>query len=941
MVERTFEGFALEALQRTLPSGGKFHSGAKDFVAHRPVFFPSLPVQAVMMFVDGAFQQSSGRGAWAVAVLALQGGRWIWAGFRAGRVPSAAWGANVPSAYQSELYAQLVAHSVGLAGAVPLALWYDAKAAACTAQCQTSVAEPSPLTTMLCTTYTLLETRNLIHGYCHVKNHTGHLGNELADALATAALEGRIGTADAAEEALLQAMIAPEAAWLWLPALAGSGPWPQLQNDGLTCPESLVPSSRVDKPADWSLATDDAASGHALQVKLCIATYNVLSLRSAIQRQCLQAHMKKHDIAVLGVQEARESTEAFKVCDGILRFASEPTAGQLGCQLWLDSNKVLGHDDQGDAMRWDRRDFAVLHSQPRCLFVAGKLGDHGILFVVAHALTNVSCVTQIATWWSELRALVQRHRKDRVLVLMVDANARHDRLAGREEPVGPNADRLAEFIRDLDLSRTPCFKDGKPIWTWVSPQGKGSCLDYILLPKTWMPFCTTLGSQIVLDEYAGIDHRLLLARLELQLHGRKPGKRCRLDIEAMHTPAGKQQIRKILQNVPQIPWAVHIDEHVKRINEHIQQNLLSAFVKQADGPRSPVISKATWDLLHHRRHLRRVNVRRRQLRSRHLLAQAFAGWSRVIGHVRTRNAQQADRNIARIAAADRRLCVAEALFPRELKKSTKAVRASYQKDEAEFTRKTFQEARAEGPHRLAYLLRAVLKSGRRYHPPRASPCLMLDGSLETDAAKVQYAFGKHFAEAEQAYESTLAELQPQGPADPEEVVDVQGAPSLAQLNWAFAALQGRRAAGIAQIPPDFYLAQPHLSALVHYPVVLKILSRKVAPLLWTGHLAVALEKPLKCHTSVEGFRSVAILDIAGKALAKALRHELLCGFERVTLAGTGGTRKGIGLGLPAVTVQGFLQLLHVNRQSGAVLFVDGSSAFFRHGPGLHPELAGA
>ncbi|CAE7443963.1 unnamed protein product, partial [Symbiodinium sp. CCMP2456] len=257
------------------------------------------------------------------------------------------------------------------------------------------------------------------------------------------------------------------------------------------------------------------------------------------------------------------------------------------------------------------------------------------------------------------------------------------------------------------------------------------------------------------------------------------------------------------------------------------------------------------------------------------------------------------------------------------------VKAASRCDEACFTKRIFAEAAAEGPARKAQLIRAVLKTGRRYKSARTAIVLREGGQDLVDQAEVLQRLGAHFAAAEQATPLPLCALSTStGPPERQQFLEAQELPTIADLARGFAGLKPRKAAGISGISADFYKASPARAAQHHFPVVLKMAARGQAPLLWTGSLSVPIAKPAKDRFSVTGYRAIALLEASAKAVGRALRPRLLQGLERVVHPGTAGARRGFPLELPAVTSQLFLDFLKNTRTNGALLFVDGVSAFY-------------
>ena len=535
-------------------------------------------------------------------------------------------------------------------------------------------------------------------------------------------------------------------------------------------------------------------------------------------------------------------------------------------------------------------------------------------------------MSEITSWWKMLREQTDRHLQGRIPLAFLDANAKFVYQVGEEQPLDANAEALQSFARDLELARTASHQHGKPVHTWTAPNGAKNCIDYLLWPRAWASCLQAQHTTWVDDAHADYDHRLLHIRLHMTLEGSIPKQPWRLDIEAMHTPAGQAAIADIWRALPQMPWEMHIDDHVLAINTYLQGQLAHTFAKPADAPRSPTISGTTWALLHARRGCRRAQRYRRQALAKLTLYSFWVAWRQASRHG---DNLRLNGQVTHFKLKGLRMQLA--LHARDMRHYAARIRDSHKADEAAFARYMFQEARAKGPHELARLIRAILRTGRKYKAPRAAPCIEVDGTPTSDPVLVAQAFGRHFAKAECATAQPLKELQQQQqhvPPTATEPVDLLEVPHLSCLAQAFATAANRRAPGLSGLPPDFYSAQPLAAARAHMPVILKMLSRGQAPTLWTGNLSICMPKPAKDHTSVDGYRAIAMVEVASKATTKALRPFLTKAVAALSLPGTGGTMPGAPMTLAAMTVQSHLQFLRKQKLCGAVIFVDGANAFY-------------
>ena len=440
--------------------------------------------------------------------------------------------------------------------------------------------------------------------------------------------------------------------------------------------------------------------------------------------------MRTQEACVLALQETRQDAPPFAVVDGVIRVASAPVNGQLGCQLWLRVAGPLGID---------RNRVSILCSEPRLLVVLAHTSLCRVAFVVAHAPTSAAPESERESWWAHLSQRLASLPPGATPILLCDANAHFVLHNGEEHPENENAQALHRLALRFALCRTQAYSSaGNLIVTWRSPQGRPACLDYILVPRQWHAGVRTVTNLGLLDEHAGVDHEVLGARLQLCLQ--QPDARSHgLDREAMLSPAGRQNIARLFASAPVRPWAAGVDEHLQELHAYLLRGARALFPRLSGAPRRPVISPHTWHLLHLKRWARRVHRRRQLLHRREYLHSVFRGWSNAVrGASHTAASGNSKRHDLQLAH-----------YLRFMQVLGSSIRAATQTDEAAFAREHLARARAQGPRAMAAAIRAVLRHGRRYKPPAPAPVLQLSsGETIHDAAAVKEAFGRHFAVSE-------------------------------------------------------------------------------------------------------------------------------------------------------------------------------------------------
>ena len=901
-----FEAFDLGHLQPDVPATVPLMPVAASFLAALPRAGSATTCDALMLFVDGSYRDRCS--AWSVVVLGRGYGQWNWLGFRAGRVPTACSGT---SAFEAELWAQLVALGIVARAGLPAVIFYDSQSAALVAHGATAGASSNPLQATVASLACYVRCSGQHIGFSYVPSHQGNPGNELADGLAKYFL-ALPESQDALSRSLVPDVLANNYKWLWLRKAAETMPqWPALDADGCSMPCHYVRPAApraCPQPCYGDLPTPPAPP-QPTPMQALFLTYNTLSCKANLQRRCLQQFMCSRGAAVLALQETRQAAPPLSVVDGTIRLASAPLDGQLGCQLWL---RAAG------ALTFDRHKLSIACSEPRLLIVLAHTALCRIAFVVAHAPTSTAPPAERDAWWDHLDARLAGLPPSAVPVLCCDANARFSLQAGREIPANANAHRLQETIAKYELCRTSSYApDGSLHLTWRSPQGCPACLDYVLIPRAWESGLRTVSGLGLLDMHAGIDHEVLGAELRLQLHA--PARReAGLDRDSMMTPWGRQAVARLFADAPLYPWSTNSDDHLQGLHAYLLQGAQTLFPRRRAGPRRPVLSQHTWHLLHLRRWARRVFRRRQQWFNREQLWAIFRGWRGLCR-----------QGSALLGAGSAKVFDQRAAhYVRFMQQLTASLRASTASDEARFTREHFTKARQDGPRAMAAAIRAVLKHGRRYKPPLPATILHTSsGDTLTEEADVKAAFGKHFAVSERATACPFAQLAEVDDDGVPASIIVDALPSVVDLSSAFASMKCGKTPGPTLLPAELFKAAPLEAALSIMPVLLKSQARQRFPLLWRGVHSIALLKPNKPPCRVDSHRAIALMSTTGKAVAKACRPVLAKNFETITLPSVGGSRKSVPIELPSLLVQAYLSHLESAKLNGAVLFLDGVAAF--------------
>ena len=650
-----------------------------------------------------------------------------------------------------------------------------------------------------------------------------------------------------------------------------------------------------------------------------LVTYNCLSLGSVVQRDCLQRQFQGLGIHIIGFQETRRACEPCSSQGPFAVFASQPEAGQLGCQLWIARGIPLGHTVDGDPIFFDPSQACIFHASPRILMVLWSAGDTHLAFCVAHAHTSATPEEVQREWWQQLQSLTRRVPRKYQPFILVDANAR---LAPCSSGCITEAQCLnvpARFLLDLQQTQQLSVSgnvdaQGRTLHSWQSPTGYLACLDYLLVPQAFASGLWVHGNIDGFSDCFDFDHRPLLFCCAWTSVSCRSDLATRFDRRAMLSDAGRQTLRDIWRRAPQADWAEHADTYLHDVNQFVLAELKESFTLNPRRPRQMHISDSTWGhirlLRRARRHLHSMNRANRLLQLR-LIWNAWRGGQCPVS---ARAFFSLQLSIARGARVVRRVRLRQRQLLRH--------------DEARFTRTCFQEARADGPEALARLLRGILKCGRSYKPARMAPALQTTHGLITGDRATASLCGEHFARAERSvpvdWHALTRPLASRETAD----VDLQQVPTLHELARAFSGLKHNKAPGLLGIPAEAYAAAPLESAEVHWPLLLRAACGREPPTLHKGGLVRAIPKPNKSPSDLSGWRNVLLQEPAAKAIGRTFRSRLVSQFLSRAHPAQCGAQRCVPLELPMAHVRAHLEYLASHRQSGGFLFIDAKDAYY-------------
>ena len=221
----------------------------------------------------------------------------------------------------------------------------------------------------------------------------------------------------------------------------------------------------------------------------------------------LQEHRKVHDDIAVQFKNLDNGWQLITL--SATRNTSGAAVGGVGFLLNLHASRSLCN---------------VQSMSPR-IIVANFSCSPATTVICCYSPTNCAEVTDVNTFYNNLRQVIKDTPQHNVLLVMGDFNAKIGKAEATltySSMTNRNGKEMLDLLEESDLKAiNTCFqkKKGK-LWTFQYPNGARSQLDYICINKKWQYSardCSAFNSFISV----GSDHRIVTAKLRLSLRAPK------------------------------------------------------------------------------------------------------------------------------------------------------------------------------------------------------------------------------------------------------------------------------------------------------------------------------------------------------------------------------------------------------------------------------------
>ena len=755
----------------------------------------------------------------------------------------------------------------------------------------------------------------------HTHSHQGQPYNEAADAIAKATCTPFQGWDDRRTRLASQIARHPMLAFAWWSKQATNAALPpawQFDEETLSYWPSKIGHQEMRDPPNpiWT------------NVAITCGTINVFSgldkdqhfyhRREAIAKQLHEA--KWHCI---GIQESR-SRQSMAKTNALFHMLVSPATdrGQYGTELWISKwHPISGHTIKAQELH-------IFRQTPTLLAVAVTSRALVADFIVAHSPQRHS--PDADDWWRDLTKLLQhRQAKGRLCVVLGDLNAR----VGSEysahigshfaQTECPNGARMRACLDSTAMIAANTFQQTHrgPACTYMNHR-----IDYILIPATHKEVVqyTKIDTSIDLL-HSKDDHQPLMAHLKWCVSKTESSEKKRTyNKAAAATPEARKAIIQIFDSFEEPPWHTSLDDHVRRLTDHITEGLRREFPLTRQRPRKDFVGPALWELITKRNHLRQEIARNKKQADIAAIRHYFQCWRHV--HSNRCNVSFQHQYIA--------------LLREMMDETNKLIHKKAKQDKKQHLAQTLHEltgaANSHNTRELYHKLRHFRPQTprKRIKTPKPAPFLEGDaGPVETHQEWCE-AWQNHWGRIECAtikpYDAHIASIMDSTSTLTCSIRDIEQAiPDRMAVEKAIRSLKKNKAGGNDTITPDIYRAAGDAAARKLHTIAIKQVYRGQTPAQHRGGLAIPLYKNKGSHQSRESYRSIILEDCLAKIMSKIWREQIELSFGRIATAAQGGARRGMG---PCAYLARMRTIQHntkTQHQAFCLLTLDIESAFYR------------
>ncbi len=731
-----------------------------------------------------------------------------------------------------------------LCGELPVAIYFDNQAAGFGASGSWKIDTQS---TVSIVSRDLAQACEEIYGkrlsYSHIKSHTNHPGNDLADYIAGNVTKGELYSCgnDLDHTRLLDAVTKDGAfCWLSLAASIGKTDLPDV-NRSFHCHRAM-PNNLGEEVGTFAPSAEDQSKTETLLLNLC--TINVRSLfdddvtdkrtgRFTEKGKYLAEQLSWQGYHCIGIQEAcTKHSGIYRIGPYIRCVGGSDNQPHLGCELWIDSKlhggRVLPHH------------LVVLHADPRRLIIRLQSGGLDLVLASLHAPHLGHGRAEIELWWHKTGTICSAFQKLAPLCVLADANAQTpeasppiigDLLHGT---LSSTTVAFIQFCQHCELWLPHTFSDhhrGDSV-TWRHPNGQWCRIDYVCLPIIWRQAQVVCWVDRDVDlNQSTRDHLVAGCQVQYQTALTTPTQKRSYDLRKLRDPETRAALQERLLDIAPIPWNTDVHTHAARIKQEMHTALEEVIPRRGQPIHNSYISEASWQQRTAKRHLLAAMQR---IGSN--LRACWLYWSYHAWHCGEDLYTQYRPHLKWLFHWESQ----SARLHREFLVMTKSLKDSLKNDRVNFINQCAEKCGSQPLHlafqelRKLYVGAKIAQRSKRILPQFRAP----DGELAASTAQISEAWRRHCQQLEAGEEVSRDQLlhwiygtnthRQWSTVHPDQI------PSRVDLERHLRRMACSKAPGCDDIPSDICSLFPERVSRLLYPVLLKTALIQEEPVEYKG-----------------------------------------------------------------------------------------------------------
>ena len=663
-------------------------------------------------------------------------------------------------------------------------------------------------------------------------------------------------------------------------------------------------------------ATANVLTLHPKEISTSHAQVSGVCMRTKATLLEKQFHDCQYD--VIGVQEGRsQSSEQTEGQHYTMLAAAAAPDGSLGVQCWVKHG-------------WHVQFWHPV--SPRILYVVVARPGLEVGFLIAHSPHTMSHESTRLQWWADLSALMHTVSGKYAIpwIVLIDANGRVGSTPSsscgpsRPEKENANGASLRTFCEQFHLKLANTWGPGGH--TWTSTFGTTHRIDYIAVPAfvfLGIAQCEP-NYDVDLTLNAKEDHNVVAMHAMLPVQPVSAGivKRFSVNKYRLQDAYLRDAFQQLMWRFPEVPDAVHPDDHVELLNSWTRWAATHCFGPPARRPRQAWLSPRAWEIVRHiaplRRARHRITVHRRQC----FLAMAWHSWKE----------QVPDLDVpfpcsTGLWADTRRAFRGEASVTATIFSLQKAVKPIIDDDRQAYLDSmagSISSALDRADIRQAFVVLRAL--GTRASKP--SQCLRRgDGTLTNTTAEVHEVWQQHIATVFQGQVVPRSALRPEPGSNLGLTSSLDVGPEATRV--AYRALGRNKGVGYDGIPAELLQAGESALATKYAAVNQRVHQTSVWPSQWCGGRSQEVFKRKGDPCETDDYRNILLADHASKGLAGILQQDANQAYIEHQPESQFGAIPKRGTDMASHTIHSMIDYAAQAKLSILVLFMDLTKAFDR------------